>query len=320
MKRRIILLCILILGSVTADVKADTVYLKNGKEFECMVIEETSDSCIVEMYGGTIAFDRREIQSISYDDPARAPKDSIEKDTVLDDEDIYDFSSTYTSDATDSSETITVTATPVFKSASSVTIKDYLKNSLGNVDISQVAMPALLSVLGIAVLCFIIGFLLTPRKSSFEPAPTYNPYDPHTHQQFPQGLQRVKADGRLVGLPFGVKIARILNFITAAFCVVVLLGIIGYTLLSSLGIVKMKTAEITLLVLSFGFNVIALSIFAWLFRGLGRYNQAARRVQIFFSIIGLLLFPVGTLLHAIVLHSLFKSDVKEAYKLGMPPG
>jgi len=64
MKKRILFVFIILLV-MAVGVKADILILKNGEKVECDSIVETANSYLVEMYGGTVKFNKSEVKSIS---------------------------------------------------------------------------------------------------------------------------------------------------------------------------------------------------------------------------------------------------------------
>ena len=108
--------------------------------------------------------------------------------------------------------------------------------------------------------------------------------------------------------PFSVTVARIVDLLQ------VCLGIILILLIISVAIPQMSMG-IPLLPVLILLAILTLitAIFVWLFINIGKLNPSARRVQILFSILGLLEFPIGTILHGIILVGMFREDTKEAF-------
>jgi hypothetical protein len=114
-------------------------------------------------------------------------------------------------------------------------------------------------------------------------------------------------------LPAGVKLARILNIIQATLGIAFLipLVLVGIAMVGQGEVMPGKdlTRLITTIVIYVAITLIAV----WLVINLGKLNPSARRIQIIFSILNLLNFPIGTILHAIILFSMFRPATKEAF-------
>ena len=111
--------------------------------------------------------------------------------------------------------------------------------------------------------------------------------------------------------PFSVTVARIVNLLQ-----ICISGFLAFLMISvTIPQISMGIALKDMLPVLIFISVLALitAIFVWLFINLGKLNPAARRVQIFFSIIGLLGLPIGTILHGIILIGMFREDTKEAF-------
>ena len=112
-------------------------------------------------------------------------------------------------------------------------------------------------------------------------------------------------------LPFGVKLARALLLFTlifmgGIFSVFLILFIPNMRILPSLGIFLPLLGVIL-------FQILFFKILHWMFVNLAKFNPLARKVQIVFSILGLLNFPVSTVLNVIILYSFFKKENKELF-------
>ncbi|MBF0253043.1 MAG: hypothetical protein HQL29_04425 [Candidatus Omnitrophica bacterium] len=57
------------------------------------------------------------------------------------------------------------------------------------------------------------------------------------------------------------------------------------------------------------------SISLWLFIRIGKLDPLARKAQIIFSSVSLLMFPIGTIAHGIILYGLTREETKRSFKL-----
>jgi hypothetical protein len=116
--------------------------------------------------------------------------------------------------------------------------------------------------------------------------------------------------------PFSIVLARIIDLIQAVICIAII-GLMTAIAIPNIAMGKPAT-NILPMVFLLGVCLVFGVIFLWLFINLGRLNPAARRVQIFVSIIGLFSFPIGTIFHGIILYGMFRQDTKEAFGI-IPP-
>lgn len=114
-------------------------------------------------------------------------------------------------------------------------------------------------------------------------------------------------------LPVGVRVARLVNLFQAALSFVLLAVtlVVGALTIRRGGI---PPKDIVIIALALWVLVLVIFLFSvWLIIGLGKLNPLARKMQILVSIICLLSFPVGTVLHGIVLYYMFTKETKQAF-------
>lgn len=51
------------------NVRADTLFLKNGNKVKCDIIKETDDAYVVKIYDGTVEFSKNEVRSVIREEP-----------------------------------------------------------------------------------------------------------------------------------------------------------------------------------------------------------------------------------------------------------
>ncbi len=74
-----IILIFFIVSTLITPVYADSVVLKSGKIFEGKIIDEKEDACIVKIEGGTVSFNKAQIESIIYGEPSEEQIKTIEE-------------------------------------------------------------------------------------------------------------------------------------------------------------------------------------------------------------------------------------------------
>jgi hypothetical protein len=116
--------------------------------------------------------------------------------------------------------------------------------------------------------------------------------------------------------PFGIVLARIIDLIQVVICIAIV-GLLAAIAIPNIAMGK-PSANITPVIFLLCVCVVFAAVFLWLFINLGKLNPAARRVQIIVSILGLFSFPLGTILHGLILYSMFRPDTKQAFGL-LPP-
>lgn len=120
--------------------------------------------------------------------------------------------------------------------------------------------------------------------------------------------------------PFGIKYCKILNYINIFMFISagVLMSMIAVPNFLKAAQAAGKTANPFLLIIV-GFVCPAIAsipciFLMWLNKGLSRFDNKARIFQIIISLIGLLAFPVGTILYAVSLYfMLFDKNTKQLF-------
>lgn len=109
-------------------------------------------------------------------------------------------------------------------------------------------------------------------------------------------------------LPFGVKLARANILFILIFMISGIFGFLIFFLPKMIVLIAPGIFVPFLIVM--GVQLIFLKIMYWLFTSLAEFNPRARIVQIIFSILGILNFPLGTAINGVILYSLFRKENK----------